>query len=656
MEADPAVVEALDVFRQDRGDTDRIRVAGGGMSGPMTVVLDGLDELAWRPPSQVDAVRRFAAGCDALIERCRAQGTPLRMLITGDEESVQAAVAPYALAGQVLYLIPWYVPSVERGRYSDGGGLLDDDQRQAWWDFVGGDLPRPSGNEGRFPEFVTVTSWPLGAVLLTGSLRRGQVTSPADVTAGRLFRDLLEYACGWVQTHLRRGGEVERHVFARAFEELAVATWHARGRLVTAADLRRRWRRDERLALLDLLVDTASMAENPLLCPCPDERASAGAPLRFHHATVAAYLVARRIAGAIRAVVAAMKGLGAGADAASACQLCMRDWMTLCGQVPITQTILSFLRDECRHRDKSEVDAWQGSLCRLIGHVVAYGARAGDARGHRPPAEEQAALRNAEEMLLAGLHACALATGRVSRVPWPDPRRAGEWLARLRGQRTGIANGAALACLGYLDLSGCALPMADLFEANLERTCLDGAFLTWANLFGANLKGAQLRQAYLEEAYLSDADLCGACLDGANLTEAHLKETRLDGVSLVGASLQGAHLREVHLEGADLTGACLSGAHFRGAHLARALLCGADLRGARLVDADCTGADFEGATIEDADLSGAVLERADLRGVLPSESVERTAAMLSRARTLHGAVLDADLEAAVRVRCANLLG
>ena len=86
---------------------------------------------------------------------------------------------------------------------------------------------------------------------------------------------------------------------------------------------------------------------------------------------------------------------------------------------------------------------------------------------------------------------------------------------------------------------------ANLTNANLSYTLLEGANLTLANLTGANMTGAWLFEAGLEGANLTNANLSWANLDGAtlelaNLTNANLSYASLNGANLSWVTLTGA--------------------------------------------------------------------------------------------------------------------
>ncbi|MGB7085391.1 MAG: pentapeptide repeat-containing protein [Phormidesmis sp.] len=98
------------------------------------------------------------------------------------------------------------------------------------------------------------------------------------------------------------------------------------------------------------------------------------------------------------------------------------------------------------------------------------------------------------------------------------------------------------------NLSGIALPKANLQACNLQG----------ANLHQANLRGANLQGANLTGANLSQADLVGSDLTAANLQAANLRGTVLWKAKLWDANFSKAEMRwaEVHQE--QLNGAKLS--------------------------------------------------------------------------------------------------
>jgi uncharacterized protein YjbI with pentapeptide repeats len=145
----------------------------------------------------------------------------------------------------------------------------------------------------------------------------------------------------------------------------------------------------------------------------------------------------------------------------------------------------------------------------------------------------------------------------------------------------------ARTSLRRIDLSGLALPKADI---------------AYADLTGANLIGSDFYRARGIEAIL-DGVRCG---DWTNLEEARLK-----GASAVRALFHKTRLISVHLEEAVLERAEFYNSRLNTAHFENASLTGAKFADATVIEtvftgADITGADFRGATFDEAALKSIV--------------------------------------------------
>ena len=101
------------------------------------------------------------------------------------------------------------------------------------------------------------------------------------------------------------------------------------------------------------------------------------------------------------------------------------------------------------------------------------------------------------------------------------------------------------ADLSRADLRGQAhiLRVADLQKANLYRAQLQEANLDKTHVQGADLSGAQLQETTLRMAQLQ-----GAMLPGAHLQKANLYRAQVQGALLADAQLQKANLSDAHLQ------------------------------------------------------------------------------------------------------------
>jgi uncharacterized protein YjbI with pentapeptide repeats len=205
-----------------------------------------------------------------------------------------------------------------------------------------------------------------------------------------------------------------------------------------------------------------------------------------------------------------------------------------------------------------------------------------------------------------------------------------------------VLSDAKMMCanLGEANVSGAKLARIDLWEANLFKANFESSDLTGANLSSVNAEQSDFSSAILTDALLnaanfSHANLPGTMLDNANLTGANLEYATIWNSNFAGAILVGAELHH-----ADCTGSVFSGATLAETNLAYTNFSNADL-----TQANFAGANFEGATLSGADCTGANLQGAQ------NLTLEQIATM----RSLHGALLDDDLRAAIQEQSPHLL-
>jgi len=245
------------------------------------------------------------------------------------------------------------------------------------------------------------------------------------------------------------------------------------------------------------------------------------------------------------------------------------------------------------------------------------------------------------------------------RGKWNDDSLAATQGARLnemnlhfaRGYRSFLVNAKlwradlAGAYLSESDVRGANLREANLRDVILDRAQAQGAVMvsadaTGANFTGTDLRGADLSYAHLGRAVLSNAKLASASMYSVDLQGAQLQRADLSRVDLRDTKLDGAALSFANLELTDLSSTKAEGANFSGANMKGTILLDADLKNADLRGANAPEAIFRG-----VDLTGANLAGADLRGAAGLSSTQICAAHW------RGALLDADLQAAVQSQC-----
>jgi hypothetical protein len=523
----------------------------------LLLIFDGLDELAQRGRLGAETARDFVREVQKAIELRNAEARRLLVLVTGREPVVQASASELREPRQVLHLLPYLVPEAERKLdvWESGRELLATDQRADWWQRYG----RVSGKGyERLPgelareDLEEITAQPLLNYLVALGYGRGKLHFQGEVNLNDIYADLLEavYERAW-ESGRRVVPDLSFAEFSRMLEEIALVAWHGNGRTTTVEEIEAHCQAAGLAALLGRFEEGAKSGVLRVLTAFyfrQHGHTTAGdRTFEFTHKSFREYLTARRIVRAVRTIheetERRLQGSDGGWDEGTA----LKHWAEICGPEAMDLDLFEFVAAEVRKRpDKAR--AWQGKLCRLIGHMLRNGMPM-ELLGKRPSFRlETLQARNAEEALLAALNACARTTEVISTIDWPGDTSAmnvsaGAWIRRLQGQRSGPTNALALSCLSYLDLSRCSLYMIDLFGADLGRADLSRAGLSYAcfgraGLRGTNLEGAYLFSAYLKWANLKEANLKGAILEGAIL----------EGANLEGACIDRGQLAKAHLD------------------------------------------------------------------------------------------------------------
>ena len=569
----------------------------------LLIIFDGLDELEMRGKIGEKAAQDFVREVQRKVERFNQLKTFVQVLISGREVVVQANETDFRKEGQILYVLPYFLSENERKRYVNLQNLLQEDQRQLWWQFYG----KASGKnyEGLPSELdqgnlTEITAQPLLNYLVALSVRRGKLKFTEETNLNTVYDDLLKavYERGWENYKHKSLQGIEEKEFVRILEEIALAAWHGKGRTTTVKEIENHCKNSGLKSILTRFqqaFEEDSKASVTRLLTAFYFRQSGNDnagnnTFEFTHKSFGEYLIARRI---VREVKLIHKKLGErkndpdeGWDEREA----LGRWILLCGSTRMDQYVFDFIQDEVRLQDASDVGNWQQTFCELIGFMLRHGMPMERLNPRPDFQEENRQALNAEDSLLAVLGTFSHLTKRISKISFPSPDAFGALLARLRGQRIDGGNSMSFLSLNYLDLSCCILFFQDFYHANFKGANLETASLVYTIFIGANLIGANL--------------------EGANLTGANLKRANLEGAILKGTNLEGAILQQANLEGANLKGTNtnLQRANLEGANLQRANLEGANLEGANLQRANLEGANLEGANLQRANLEGANLK------------------------------------------------
>ena len=512
------------------------------------LIFDGLDELAKQGKVGIEAAQQFVREAQKQIDRLNQRATRLQILISGRDVAVQANSAEFRREGQILHILPYFVPEPEREQYVDTHKLLADDLRDLWWQNYG----RVSGhpytslpqelNQGNL---IEITGQPLLNYLVALSYVQGRLTISETTNLNEIYVDLLRaiHERGWAsgRQHASLQG-VTLDKFVRILEEVALSSWHGDGRTTTVHDIESHCDSSGLKQLLAIFQEGAQTGVTRLLTAFYFRQSGLQSDgektFEFTHKSFGEYLTAKRLVRGIARIHDEMQSHQQDLDRGWNERQALKHWAMLCGPSLMDEYLFRFLCDEIQLQPRERIGQWQKTLSALMSTMLKAGMPM-EKLNLPTYFEASRQARNAEEALLAALNACARQTRELSCVEWSSPETFGSWLTRTQGQRTSWEkNTLAFSCLGWLDLTGCNLICLDLSGASLEET----------RLVGASLDGARLDGARLDNASLVGASLVGASLVGARLVDASLVGASLVGASLVGASLVGARLDGASLE------------------------------------------------------------------------------------------------------------
>jgi len=581
------LIDAVGKFVKMDGILPHNPLAAEQRESRLLIIFDGLDELAMQGKIAEKTAQDFVREVQRNVGQFNQRETCLQVLIGGRELVVQANETDFRKDGQILHVLPYFVPKDDREHYIGAKKLLGQDQRQLWWQNYGAASGRgyaglPSElDQGNLTE---ITAQPLLNYLVALSLKRGRLNFSEETNLNAVYADLLKaiYERGWAEHQHAAIQGIEEQDFVRILEEIALAAWHGNGRTTTVREIERHCENSNLKHLLNRFQegfrDDSKASITRLLTAFYFRQSghdqTGDKTFEFTHKSFGEYLTARRIVQEVQYIHRKLQDRYSDRYEDWDERRGLHRWTLVCGPSPMDDYLFNFVSDEMRLHNLSDVTNWQKSLCHQIGFMLRYGMPM-ELLNPRPDfKEENRQSRNAEEALLVTLDACACLTKTLSKIEWHSSETFGTWISKLLGQRPGFKDGLSLnnftlEHLNFLDLENCILHMRDFICANFVKANFSNAGLVMANLENANLKGASFRGSGIHLTNLQDADLEEADLEGAGLVKANLK-----GANLAGANLKKANLKEANLTRANLVGANLQGANLQWANLKGTILEG----------------------------------------------------------------------------------
>lgn len=602
------LVDALGKFVQVDGIFKNNPLTTEHREERILIIFDGLDELAMQGKLAEKIAQDFVREVCRKVERFNMQKTFLQVLITGRELVVQANENDFRKEGQILHVLPYFVPESEYTIYVDVKKRLKEDQRQLWWQLYG----KATGNgytglpaELDQGNLADITSQPLLNYLVALSLRRGKMKFSEKTNMNTVYADLLKaiYERGWDGYQHTSIKGVEEKDFIRILEEIALSSWHGDGRTTTIKEIEKHC---DNSGLKNLLfrfqdgIETDPKTKVTSLLTAFYFRHSgykeSEKTFEFTHKSFGEYLTARRIIREVKQIHKKLedrrRDLDEGCDERDA----LLRWALICGPSATDEYLFNFICDEVQlHHlnNPSDTASWQQTFCQLIEFEITHGMPMERLNPRPDYQEESRQSRNGEEALLIVLNSFARHTQIPSKISWCKPDTFGTWISRIYGQREFFVNETKLQYLSFLDLGSCSLNARDLWHANLQNSILKSSNLVTSDCRYAIFINANLQRTNFTNTNLAGADFTGADLRKSEFIGARLKETTFINAILENANLRGTDLRKANFNGADLRGADLRGADLRGTRFDEANLEGVKFEWTRL-----KGASFEGAKVD----------------------------------------------------------
>lgn len=403
----------------------------------LLLILDGLDELAKRGQVGARLAADFVDEVWRTVNNRNRNSARLRVIISGRPIAISSIAAKFRKRGVILHLLPYRVAKTDDAKveWIDPKGRLAGDQRQRWWrrygELTGREyegLPEALAGEG----LVETTSQPLLSYLLAlvyeDSVAK-QRDFQADVSRNEIYSRLIDqvYERDWDKRpggHATLGG-LSREDFRELLEDMALAAWHDRERTTTIAAVERI---HQGSALREYAAATGGVGH--LFTAFYMRRHGRGDTgedtFEFTHKSFAEYLTACRIvaqlevaAEELRARDSAGRGrrsAGKGKDEDGV----LLEWLEVCGPTQLSRDLLPYLCKQVELEGAERAGQWQLALARLIEHVLRVGMPCEQLGRSLRFREACGWARNAEEVLLVMLDACAQVSGEVSRVAWPE--------------------------------------------------------------------------------------------------------------------------------------------------------------------------------------------------------------------------------------------
>ena len=359
--------------------------------------------------------------------------------------------------GQILHVLPYLVADYNRGHYVDEKKLLEQDQRQHWWQNYGaasgsGYTSLPSElDQGNL---IEITAQPLLNYLVALSLRRGKLKFSEATNLNAVYADLLKaiYERGWAGHQHTAIQGIEEKDFVRVLEEIALAAWHGNGRTTTVQEIERHCENSNLKNLLSRFQAGYQQDSKTSITRLmtafyfrqSGHNHSGDRTFEFTHKSFGEYLTARRLVQEVQYIHRKLENRYHDSYDNWNARSALHRWAMVCGASAIDEYLFKFVLDEMLlhyQQNPLSIAEWQQTLGNLIGFMLRFGMPMEDVKPNYGFKEKNRQARNAEEALLVLLNSCACITEKRSNIDWGSSHNTfGEWISKLQGLRLSPSN------------------------------------------------------------------------------------------------------------------------------------------------------------------------------------------------------------------------
>ncbi len=499
--------------------------------GPaLLLIFDGLDEIA-RPGEGADEIANlFISKLDQLQSALLGDSDKFpRIIVTGRLPSFQAAKRFKGALGKNALEVLGYGP-IGNGETA----LLQEDQRQAWWQRYSSLVGLPSEVPMALSDIrlSDITNEPLLCYLLVLSGFAVNDWEAAAENRNLIYQRLIDevWKRGWggegkAKDRQGAGRHLSKGSFNDLMETIALAAWlggdtrvateeafHATLKITHAESAWEEFNQDGG-------EDVANLAMNFYLKAADGSQRG----FEFTHKSFGDYLAARAIIALAREVSNLVPRY---TDAA------LQSWFKATATGTLTPEILVYIRDEIRliradgDPGPKIVEGLFIAFQSLVKTVMVEGLPAHQAS----PSNWRAAARaqkNSEVMLWAIMNACVLSVQPESGIRrlidlglQNNIHALKSVLARIL---IGEENQPPIAkCFSYLEAANSSLFGLELSSVDLSYSNLSSANLSGCHLMDSSLAGCNLSDAKMQRANLDRCGFEGAQVEGLDLTDARL--------------------------------------------------------------------------------------------------------------------------------------